>query len=35
MSAHTEFPADTPIIITSDAGAAAGDGYLVIEVVWY
>jgi hypothetical protein len=35
MSAHTEFPADTPIVITSDAGAAAGDGYLVIEVVWY
>ena len=35
MSAATEFPADTPIVITSDAGAAAGDGYLTITVAWY
>ncbi len=30
-----ELPADTPIVITSDAGAAAGDGFLAITVVWY
>ena len=35
LSAGDELPADVPIVITSDAGAAAGDGYLVIEVVWY
>lgn len=35
FSAGAELPADTPIVITSDAGAAAGDGYLSITVVWY
>ena len=35
FAAADELPADTPAIITSDAGAAAGDGYLAITVVWY
>lgn len=35
LAAGDELPADTPVLITSDAGAAAGDGYLVVEVVWY
>ena len=35
LKAGAELPADTPIVITSDAGAAAGDGYLAITVQWY
>jgi 2-keto-4-pentenoate hydratase len=35
LSLGDELPADTPITIVSDAGAAAGDGYVVLEVVWY
>ena len=35
FAAGDELPADTPIVITSDAGAAAGDGFLTITVVWY
>jgi hypothetical protein len=35
LAAGDELPADTPIVITSDAGATAGDGYLSITVVWY
>jgi hypothetical protein len=35
FAAADDLPADTPIVITSDAGAAAGDGYLAITVQWY
>lgn len=35
LKAGAEFPADTPVTIVSDAGAAAGDGYLTITVAWY
>lgn len=35
LAAGDELPADTPIVITSDAGCTAGDGYLTITVQWY
>jgi hypothetical protein len=35
LAAGDELPADTAVQINSDAGAAAGDGYLAVTVVWY
>jgi hypothetical protein len=35
LKAGAELPADTPVLINSDAGAAAGDGYVAVTVVWY